>query len=73
MSKKPDTDRNTYNSNRAIEAAFHALDKCRHTCAMLGHPIRSLSMSVDDENERHCKVRYFKIPKSEKVIERMRK
>ena len=73
MSKKPDTDKNTYNSNRAIEAAFRALDKCRHTCAVLGHPIRNIGMTVCEENERHCKVRYFKIPKAKKVIERMAK
>ena len=73
MSKKPDTDKNTYNSNRAIEAAFRAIDRCRHACALLGNPIRSISMSVDEENERHYKVRYFKIPKAKKVIERMAK
>jgi len=72
MSKTPNTDRNTYNLNRAVEAAFRALDKCRHTAAMLGQPIRSIGMSIDSEGETSCRVRYFRMPKTKAELASIR-
>jgi hypothetical protein len=72
MSKTPTTDRKTYNLNRAVEAAFRALDKCRHTAAMIGKPIKSLSMSVDEEGDSICRVRYFRIPKTKAELASLR-
>ena len=72
MSKTPDTDRNPHNLNRAVEAAFRALDKCRHSAAVYGHPIRSIGMTVDAEGEIHCRVRYFRIPKTAAEIATLR-
>lgn len=72
MSKTPDTDRNTHNLNRAVEAAFRALDKFRHSAAVYGHPIRSIGMTVDAEGEIHCRVRYFRLPKTEAEIATLR-
>ncbi len=61
--------RNTYLLNCAVESAFTALHNCVDKAAAIGEPIRSLSITIGDEGERRCRVRYFKIPKSKKKID----
>lgn len=73
MSKTSTPDYKTKQLNKAVEKVFLQMDAFRHKTAMLGAPIRGLTLSVDEENECHYKVRYFKIPKAKKVIERMAK
>jgi hypothetical protein len=62
----------TAGPRRAVEAAFRALDKCRHTAAMIGQPIRSIGMTIDSEGETRCRVRYFRIPKTKAELASIR-
>lgn len=67
------TDRNTTALNRAVDKAFRAMADCRDKAALLGSPIRGLSLRVDDEGDTHCRVSYFKVPKQKRTIDRLRK